>query len=441
MLLRVDRSAPAAPLQLRTADGEEHWAAIDAVGRMPARREVACAFCARRDWLKPTAYKTVELWNVRRQRGREPPDGKGAQWEKDASACAYDPGDTRAQAAIAGMLCPVRYHNRHPNIPLDELVRSCVRVPWGKEWGGWYEPPPELAPFADTLAGGAPLLIHRRRVPDESAPGANEKWVTWGPGDEPKVLGPRVWACVECSRGLRPGTNPDGVRPLPKITRHMLTNDCWGGMMDPRIAALTPLALLFLLVLRTVRRRWYSPGPKGTPGMPNVLGHSSVAPCVSGKGGALKWPVDDAGKVAVPGANAGSLQDCVEFVLPRPLRIPGPREDRTPEQLRAAFLEELEGHEWARVPRQLVRDGAECMRETAPGGFVRVNNDAIDALPENGVPQWMADLMTDPDAAADDIIAPAGQGPADATAWQAAPHAAAPLWLPTLGQAVIQSYR
>lgn len=90
------------------------------------------------------------------------------------------------------------------------------------------------------------------------APGANEKWVTWGPGDEPKLLGPRVWACVECSRGLRPGTNPDGVRVLSKITRHMLANDCWGGMMDPRIAALTPLALMFLLVLRTVRRRWYS---------------------------------------------------------------------------------------------------------------------------------------------------------------------------------------
>jgi hypothetical protein len=38
----------------------------------------------------------------------------------------------------------------------------------------------------------------------------------------------------------------------------MLANDNWGGMMDRRIAALPPLALTFLLPLRTLRRRWYS---------------------------------------------------------------------------------------------------------------------------------------------------------------------------------------
>jgi len=46
------------------------------------------------------------------------------------------------------------------------------------------------------------------------------------------------------------------VRLLPHITTHMLANDNWGGMMDKRIAALKPLELIFLLPLRTVRRRW-----------------------------------------------------------------------------------------------------------------------------------------------------------------------------------------
>ena len=93
---------------------------------------------------------------------------------------------------------------------IPPTVRSCVRVPWGKLWGGWYEPPPALSEFADVLAGGTPLLIHRRRVPDESFAGAGEQWLTWG-ADAP-VIGPRVWSCLECARGLRPG------RVLPSLS-------------------------------------------------------------------------------------------------------------------------------------------------------------------------------------------------------------------------------
>ena len=52
--------------------------------------------------------------------------------------------------------------------------------------------------------------------------------------------------------------SPDGIRKLPNITTHMLANDNWGGMIDKRILALKPLELIFLLPLRTVRRRWFS---------------------------------------------------------------------------------------------------------------------------------------------------------------------------------------
>ena len=36
----------------------------------------------------------------------------------------------------------------------------------------------------------------------------------------------------------------------------------------------------------------YCPGPNGTPGMPSVLGHATVAPCMSGREEALRWSVD-----------------------------------------------------------------------------------------------------------------------------------------------------
>ena len=153
------------PLVLQTADGCDHRAAIADVGRVPARQQVACVLCARRNWNAPSRFKVVQLWNTRAQRGHQPQgDAQAEEWRKDAKKCAYDPTDERAQREIARMLCPSRYHDRHSNIPLAELVRSCVRVPWGTRWNGWYEPPPALAPFANELAGGAPLLIHRRRV-------------------------------------------------------------------------------------------------------------------------------------------------------------------------------------------------------------------------------------------------------------------------------------
>ena len=156
------------PLRLQTVDGSTHDAAIADVGRLPALREVACVACARREWCTSEYFgNSAVLWDTRAQRGQIPHgDAEAAQWAKDEKdhPCAYEPTDERAQKEIARMLCPSRYHDRHPNIPLAELVRSCVRVPWGKRWNGWYEPPPALAPFADDLAGGAPLLLHYRRV-------------------------------------------------------------------------------------------------------------------------------------------------------------------------------------------------------------------------------------------------------------------------------------
>ena len=122
----------------------------------------------------------------------------------------------------------------------------------------------------------------------------------------------------------------------------------------------------------------YCPGPNGTPGMPSVLGHSTVAACMAGKEEALRWPVDrETGKIAVPSTDAEALRPFVEFILPRPLHL---KPDLTREQMRAVLLEECEKHEWARARRKQVRDAAECMEECAPGGFVRVDNSAIDAL-------------------------------------------------------------
>ena len=124
----------------------------------------------------------------------------------------------------------------------------------------------------------------------------------------------------------------------------------------------------------------YSPGPNGTPGMPSVLGHSTVAPYMSGAKEALHWRVDGEGKIAVPSTDVETLRPWIEFILPRPLHLNVARGELTREQMRAALLEECEKHEWARARRKQVHDAAECMEECAPGGFVRVDKSAIDAL-------------------------------------------------------------
>jgi len=102
---------------------------------------------------------------------------------------------------------------------------------------------------------------------------------------------------------------------------------------------------------------------------------------MSGAKEALRWRVDGEGKIAVPPAgDAETLRPFVEFILPRPLHLKVHRQDLTREQMRAALLEECEKHEWARARRKQVHDAAECMEECAPGGFVRVDKSAIDAL-------------------------------------------------------------
>ena len=50
------------------------------------------------------------------QRGQQPAGRVEAdRWRAEAGQCAYDPDDARAQQEIARMLCPARYHARHPN--------------------------------------------------------------------------------------------------------------------------------------------------------------------------------------------------------------------------------------------------------------------------------------------------------------------------------------
>ena len=82
----------------------------------------------------------------------------------------------------------------------------------------------------------------------------------------------------------------------------------------------------------------------------------------------------------MPSSDVETLRPFVEFILPRPLHFSVAKEDVTREQMRAALLEECEKHEWARARRKQVRDAAECMEECAPGGFIRVDESAIDAL-------------------------------------------------------------
>ena len=117
-LVRIDERDAEAPLLLRTDDGAEHGAGLSDVARVPARRQVACAVCARRNWKSPARFKVVRLWDTRAQRGRQPDgDDQARRWAEEARTCAYDPADRRAQQEAARMLCPARY--LHP--PL-----SCV---------------------------------------------------------------------------------------------------------------------------------------------------------------------------------------------------------------------------------------------------------------------------------------------------------------------------
>ena len=62
----------------------------------------------------------------------------------------------------------------------------------------------------DAKVRRAPLPPSTRKevtVPDELSGGV--KWLTWK-ADAP-IVGPRVWMCRQCKKGLRPGTNCNGI--------------------------------------------------------------------------------------------------------------------------------------------------------------------------------------------------------------------------------------
>jgi hypothetical protein len=140
--------------------------------RERARREVACVACARRTWNMPSRMVLRRMWDNRtpkeigiaRERWRRvtAPRGFAAKEEEierikaedpgwswdphDEHPCFYETGGTgsdeaalllreRAQRRIAEKLGPLRYCDteHYPQVPLDEVVRSCVVMPW-KWW-------------------------------------------------------------------------------------------------------------------------------------------------------------------------------------------------------------------------------------------------------------------------------------------------------------------
>ena len=130
-------------LKLRLPGGREVTCGVGNILRMCSRRQTACVLCARRHWCDNN-FGLRRLWDERADSGEQE---KGEQ-EK----CWY-PHSEAAQRQLLLLLGAEAYHKRHPNIPPEELVRSAVEIPWK-----WY---------VDEHPGsrGAPLLLHRRRVP------------------------------------------------------------------------------------------------------------------------------------------------------------------------------------------------------------------------------------------------------------------------------------
>ena len=400
-ILRIDEARPR-PILLECDErrGRRAWAALEEVHKERSCRQVACVFCARRNWDGLDRFVRRRLWDIRVQRGEEA--------EKEDVRCFYDP-DTRegcgglaAQKAIAAFLSPVRYHKAFPGSTcLAELLRSCVFVPWGKGAGvgGGYEPEPELREFE--LRGCAPLLLHRRRVPAEHAQQSAR--------DAPS-LGPVVVSCRECAAHLRPAQQ-EGRHRFPTISKHMLANANWGGMLHAVIRKMLPIELLLLAWRRPVRRHWYCGEAHGS--MAALLGNSIIVPCASAVDNALRW---DAGKVSLPHRDASLLSEYVQFALVGNVQV---AEDCSPDRLREIIRGELRKHTLSRARRKEVGDCARLIAHYAPHGLVAVDEEAIAALPENDVPDVIVDLvrLQQPAGQAKDPLGEFAQaGPADASA-------------------------
>ena len=81
-----------------------------------------------------------------------------------------------------------------------------------------------------------------------------------------------------------------GVLPLPRLTKHMLSNGNWAGLLPLVIRRLTAMEIMFLSWHRTCRRRQFcGDWQGGNPGMEAVQGNVIIVPCASGADRALRW--------------------------------------------------------------------------------------------------------------------------------------------------------
>ena len=82
---------------------------------------------------------------------------------------------------------------------------------------------------------------------------------TWENSGEAPAAGPPVWFCRQCENHLRPPPDwqktLDGRPPMPRMGKHFLANDNWGGKMPPALQKLRHGELMLLQWHRVLRRR------------------------------------------------------------------------------------------------------------------------------------------------------------------------------------------
>ena len=251
---------------------------------------------------------------------------------------------------------------------------------------------------------GPPLLLHRRRVPAAA--------LQWQSQDAVPEVGPPAWFCRQCANKLRPAhrtvVGPGGCQPLPTLGMHMLANDNWGGQMPPELRELRVIEILMLQWMRPLRRRFFMNNHSGGIGMPATFGSSVVAPCATGIEQALRWTPN---KIRLP-VRPEELSEFVDFILPGNLHLP---EGYTAEDLRTAILTTLTKHTWARARRKQLHAAARVLARMCPAGLVQIDEEYLSSLPDEAVPEGLADLVRiEDDGARATETTLAASGPADA---------------------------
>ena len=115
-----------------------------------------------------------------------------------------------------------------------------------------------------------------------------------------------------------------GDAPTPRLTKHMLPNGNWAGVLPMVIRRLTAMEIMFLSWHRPCRRRQFcGEWVGGNPGMAAVQGNVIIVPCASGADKALQW---DRGQISLPHSDLATLSQYVSVALiGRAGEMPGPK--------------------------------------------------------------------------------------------------------------------